>query len=179
LSLSIDGASPDPGRRPSCQHLGMGTDVISLVLSLVALTAAAASLALQARGLFTSRHQGIHSAQLELVRMAVDDPVLYLGYEPTEEQRIRFKHHGYVNIFVKYFELGFLTGAFGETEVRHQMRELFAGAGPRAAWPAVRTAWRAGATNRRKERFVDLVEQEFEQASRTPPTNDNDGPGGA
>jgi hypothetical protein len=148
----------------------MGSDVASIALSLVALIAAAASLALQARDLFASRHQEIRNTQLELVRMAIEDPILYLGYEPTEDQRIRFRHQGYVNIFLKYFELGFLTGTLGETEVRHQMGELFANDGPREVWPRIRKAWRVEATSSLKRRFVEIVDREFQLASPSTPS---------
>jgi hypothetical protein len=170
LQLSLDRACLDLESTPACQHSSMGSDVASIALSLVALIAAAASLALQARDLFASRHQEIRNTQLELVRMAIEDPILYLGYEPTEDQRIRFRHQGYVNIFLKYFELGFLTGTLGETEVRHQMGELFANDGPREVWPRIRKAWRVEATSSLKRRFVEIVDREFQLASPSTPS---------
>jgi hypothetical protein len=156
----------------------MGADVVSMTLSLVALIAAMASLALQARDQFANRHQALRSTQLELVRMAIENPVLYLGYEPTAEQRVRFAHRGYVNLFVKYFELGYLTGALGEVEVRHQMGELFAERGPREVWPALRPAWRTEATSTAKRRFAAIVEHEFQKASCPTPTNPADSAAG-
>jgi hypothetical protein len=145
----------------------METEVISIALAVVALVAAAASLTLQARDHFVSRHQGIRSAQLELVRMAIDDPTLYLGYEPPEEERVHFRHRGFVNLFIKYFELGFLTGTLREAEVQHQIRRLFASDGPRMLWPEVRTTWRVEATTRRRKKFVKLVENEFRRAGHS------------
>jgi hypothetical protein len=148
----------------------MGTEAVSIALSLVALVAAVTSLSLQANDLFASRHQSLRGAQLELVRMAIEDPIVYLGYEPTEEQRIQFANRGFVNVLMKYFESGFLTGTLGETEIRHQMSELFANSGPRQAWATFRASWQVEATSRKKRRFVEIVEHEFHCASR--PTRD-------
>ena len=151
----------------------MGSDDLSLALSLVALIAAVASLALQARDMFATRHQTIRGAQLELVRMAIEEPSVYLGYEPDSALRIQFAHRGYINVFLKYFELGFLTGTLGETEIRHQMRDLFANEGPREIWPAIRATWRIDATSRRKRKFVEIVEREFSLVSRPTTTTDH------
>jgi hypothetical protein len=147
----------------------MRAEVISIAFSLVALIAAVTSLALQASDLFASRHQSLRGTQLELVRMAIEDPIMYLGYEPTEEQRIQFVNRGFVNVLMKYFELGFLTGTLGETEIRHQMSELFANSGPRRAWTAFRASWQIEATSRKKRKFVEIVEHEFHCASRPTP----------
>src|SRR4051794_39044323 len=138
----------------------MGTQAVSIALSLVALIAAVASLALQASDLFASRHQTLRGTQLELVRMAIEDPIVYLGYEPTEEQRNRFANRGFVNVLMKYFEMGFLTGALSETEIRNQVSELFANSGPRQAWAAFRDSWQIEATSRKRRRFVEIVEHE-------------------
>jgi hypothetical protein len=152
----------------------MDADALSITLSLVALIAAAASLALQARDQFVGRHQAIRGVQFELVRMAIENPAIFLGHEPTAEQRVRFTQRGYINLFIKYFELGFLTGALGEVEVKHQMGELFTNYGPRAVWPAIRPAWRTEATSRMKRRFVEIVEHEFRNASHSTPANPGD-----
>ena len=152
----------------------MGSDDLSLALSLVALIAAVASLALQARDMFATRHQTIRGAQLELVRMAIEEPSVYLGYEPDSALRIQFAHRGYINVFLKYFELGFLTGTLGATEVHHQMADLFANEGPREVWPTVQPTWRTEATSRRKRRFVEIVEHEFSLASRPTPLTADD-----
>jgi hypothetical protein len=147
----------------------METDSISIVLSLVALIAAVASLGVQANDLFASRYQSLRGIQLELVRMAIEDPRMYLGYEPSEEQRVQFANQGFVNMLIKYFELGFLTGALGEAEIRHQMSDLFKNTGPRQAWMNARKSWRIEATSRKKMRFVEIVEREFESSHPTAP----------
>lgn len=153
----------------------MGSEVVSIAFSLVALVAAAASLALQARDVFASRHQAIRSAQLDLVQMAIDNPALYLGYEPSDQERATFQHRGYVNLFIKHIELGYLTGTLGEPEARTQMSELFANPGPREAWADMRAVWTAEATSAAKRRFVHVVDDEYRLIAR-PELTAGDGP---
>lgn len=141
----------------------MAVAIISTLISSIALMGVAASLLLQARQLRASQVQASRAAQIELIKMAVDNKELIsdiFGDEPGSYLKARC-----INWFFKYLELGYSMKVISEKSVRVQAMMLFDTDYPYEWWIRGREVWEIEADTKRDRNFFRIVDNAFLRAT--------------
>jgi hypothetical protein len=144
--------------------IGQSYQAAAALLAALALCALAVSIRLQVRQTRVSQLQAARTMQLDLIRMAIQDPEYrrVLGQELLDLGMTRWKEHTYLNLWIMYLQMAYLTGAYDDTGIRRVLTdEFFNGASGLRYWPVARKAFDAEATTRRHRRFFDLVEAAY------------------
>jgi Family of unknown function (DUF6082) len=137
--------------------------IISTLISSIALVGVAASLLLQARQLRASQVQASRVAQIELIKMAIDNRELIsdiFGDEPGSYLKAR-----YVNWFFKYLELGYSMKIISEKSVQVQAMMLFDTDYPYKWWIRAREVWEIEASTKRDRNFFKIVDNAFQRTA--------------
>jgi len=145
--------------------VGQSYGAASALLSGVALCVLAVSVRVQVQQTTVSQLQAARSMQLDLIRMAVEDPEYraVLGEDLMSLGSSRWKEHTYLNLWIMYLQMAYLTGAFDDDGVRRALKgEFFNGVAGRRYWPVARVAFRAEASTRQHSRFLLLVEETYQ-----------------
>src|SRR5690348_16194856 len=98
--------------------------LLSTLISSLALVGVVVSLLLQARLLRTTQLQAARTAQLELIRLAIEHPALSRkGMSPTE--KYASAQRAFFNWRVKYLELGYSLKVISLHSVMIQAGQMF------------------------------------------------------
>jgi len=138
--------------------------IISTLISSIALTGVAVSLLLQARQLRASQIQASRSAQVELIKMAVDNRELIsqlFGSQPESYLKDVF-----INWLFKYLELGYSVKVISAKSVQIQALRLFEFDYPHEWWARAREVYSVEATTKRERQFFAIIDKTFGQAAR-------------
>jgi hypothetical protein len=138
--------------------------IISTLISSIALIGVAVSLLLQARQLRASQVQASRAAQVELVKMAVDNREVIsdiFGDEPATYLKGVF-----INWFFKYLELSYSMKAISAKSVHLQVIRLFTVSYPYEWWIKTREIYEIEATTKREREFFAIIDGAFRQAAR-------------
>jgi hypothetical protein len=134
--------------------------VISALISALALGGVALSLLLQVRQLKIAQLQASRAAQLELVKLAIENPGLNDTTDRWTADPAGYPRHAYVNLVFKYLELSFAIGALSERSVRVQVAYLFDSTYSREWWhTAAREVFFTEANSGRERRFAAIVDE--------------------
>jgi Family of unknown function (DUF6082) len=136
--------------------------IISLIISCVALGGVAAGLMLQARQVRVSQIQTVRSAQLELIKLALEYPIMASAAAGVSDPDL-FSQASYLNWQMKYFEMGYETGYFSDSAVRRIAVILFEVEIPRNWWAGGREMWASQCPTKRARQFFALVDAEFQR----------------
>jgi hypothetical protein len=140
--------------------------LLSTLISSVALAGVAISLLLQARQLRTSQLQATRTTQLELMKMALDNPDIAaaaLGYGDPETLVKRV----FMNWHFQFLQFGFENNTISALSLRFSIAELFETEDTRNWWLWARRSYEIAATTRREKEFFAIADQEFQRASQT------------
>ncbi len=151
-------------------EVGQSYGAASALLAAIALCVVAYSAWLQVRQTQVSQLQSARTLQLELLRMAIERPEYrsVLGDDLLRLDAQRWREHIYMNLWIMYLQMAFITGALDEEGVRRILAgELFNGTAGIEYWPLARPAFQAEAASRRHQRFVRLVDEEHAKATAT------------
>jgi hypothetical protein len=138
--------------------------IVSTLISSVALLGVATGLFLQARQLRTNQTQAARASQIELMRLAIENPDLVaksLGVEDPD---------AFIKNTVRNWYLGHLSTSYdirtlAKPHLKRLIAELFASEESRLWWELVRSSYGADVTSRRQREFVTMVNEEFEQVA--------------
>lgn len=151
--------------------IGQTYGAASALLAVLALIGVAVSLVFQARESRATREQAFRDANTEMLKMAMDDPAYaecwggnLASGEPREQRQSM-----YVNMILTQWEMGYETGAIGETHIRALAARLFEGRVPWEFWRRVRELRLETAESRRARRFQTMIDEEFQRAPEPPP----------
>ncbi len=149
--------------------VGQVYGLASAALAALALVFVGAGIIHQARQTKIAQLQSSRVMQLELVRMALEDPTLQEGWSrsldlPYDEWRL----HAYLNLIVMYLRMTFVMGEMSEKDLRRTMRNRFRTQLGRDYWEQSRHAHLTAATTRREHDFYRISEETYEEASRNP-----------
>jgi Family of unknown function (DUF6082) len=149
-------------------EIGQTYGAASAILAMLALGGIAFSLYFQARQARADQVQAIRQHHLELMRMTLDDPALYLpSWGPLDELTIRRRQqHIFTNLITAYFWMGYETGVISDTELRHYFADIFKGEVARRYWSRSRSGWGVIVSpNRgRQRRFVRIIDEQYQIA---------------
>lgn len=141
-------------------QVGGSYGAVSALLSALALCVVALSAILQIRQTRVGQLQASRSLQLELLRMAMEKPEYrgMLGDGFRSLTPTAWREHAYLNLWLMYLQMGYLTGAIGDEGVRRVVSsEMFASARGLEFWERAAASYLAEATGRRHRKFVALV----------------------
>lgn len=149
--------------------VGQVYGLASAALAALALIFVGSGIIHQARQTKIAQLQTSRAMQLELVKMALEDPTLQEGWTgsvdlPYDEWRIR----SYLNLIVMYLRMTFVIGEISEKELRRTMTNRFRTQLGRDYWQQSRHAHLTAATTRREHDFFRISEEMYEEASRSP-----------
>lgn len=149
-------------------EIGQTYGAASAILAMLALGGIAVSLIFQARQARTDQVQGIRQLHLELMRMTLDDPAMYLpSWGPLDEPTIRRKQqHIFTNLIMTYLWMGYETGVISDAELRYYFAGIFRGEVARRYWNRARSGWAVIVSpNRgRRRRFVRIIDDQYQAA---------------
>lgn len=154
------------GRWERLSFIGQTYGAASALLAVLALVGVSVSLVFQARESRAMREQAFRDANSELLKMAMDDPdyAECWGANLAPDGRRDQRQSMYVNMILTQWEMGYESGAIGETHIRALAAKLFAGRVPWEFWRGVRELRIATAESRRGRRFQVMVDEEFQRA---------------
>lgn len=137
-----------------------------MIIALFALFGVIVSLLLQVRQLRVSRLEASRSALLEIVKLFVAEPTLFMDPSDTlYSSPDAFRRELSLNLYFKYLEMSYTVGAISKKSVQNQVRALFGAAYRRHWWDAVaRDHWRAEANTRNEREFVLIVNEQWAEA---------------
>lgn len=170
--LVLDRATPGGGLDwERLSFIGQTYGAASAILSVLALIAVAASLYLQAREMATTREQSLRVLHVDLLRIALDDP-LYMdcwgSFSSAAEQDAQ-RQHVYVNMIVSHWQTTYEIRGMDDTQLRAITESLFTGVPARRFWRDAREARLRTATSQRVQRFTTIVDESYQAALRQHP----------
>ena len=188
LAIALIGASPLAldlfgGETPHWERLsfiGQTYGAASALLAVLALIGVTLSLIFQARESRATREQAFRASNSEMLKMAMDDPayaecwggVLEPGNLTEQRQSM------YVNMILTQWEMGYETGAVGETHIRALAAQLFEGRVPWEFWRRTRELRIKTAESRRARRFQLMIDDEFRRVPEPPEQSAGPAPAG-
>jgi hypothetical protein len=138
--------------------------IISTLISSIALVGVAVSLLLQARQLRANQIQTSRAAQVELIKLAVDNRELVS--EIYGEKPEAYLKGTYINWFIKYLELSYSMKVISKDSVQLQITRLFTADYPYEWWARVRDVYHVEATTRRERQFLAITDEAFRLATQ-------------
>jgi hypothetical protein len=155
--------------------VGQTYGAASALLSALALAGVAASLFFQARQADGQQIQTVRMLHVELTRMALEEPELFLpSWRPIDAPTIAGKRqHLYQNLLISYVWMSYELSGLREAEVRALLSRIFEGEAARLYWRRVRGGWMPtfvrSSSRRRGRRFIRVVDEEYERAVKAGP----------
>jgi hypothetical protein len=136
--------------------------IISTLVSSVALAGVAVSLLFQSRQLRVAQLQAVRGAQLELMRMALDNPVLAGEIAGVVDPGL-LARQVFMNWNINYLELGFQVGVISASSLRMNAAMLFESKMVRDWWESDRATYVEAKISRRTKFFFSIVDGEFQR----------------
>ena len=150
-------------------NIGQTYGAASAILSALALGAVAVSLLVQARQTKVQQIQAVLGYHLELMRMTLDDPPVYLpcwGWNLDMPEVTRKRQQIFTIMMMNHEVMGYMVGVTSELSLRGVfLADLFQGEVGRQYWKHARDVWTLELReSRRGRRFVQIVENEYNRA---------------
>lgn len=153
--------------------IGQTYGAASALLSALALVGIAITLVLQAREVKVSREQGQRILHVDLLKMAMDNPLYRRAWGPVLGDGEEDRQHLYVNLIVSEWQVSFEIGTMGEALLRAEAASLFRGEPGRRFWRNARQVRLATSSARRERRFHQILDEEYRKAeAEGPPVPD-------
>jgi hypothetical protein len=166
-------------------NIGQTYGAASAILSALALGAVAVSLLVQARQTKVQQIQAVRGFHLELLRMTLDDPTVYMpcwGWNSDMPEVARERQQIFTIMMMNYEAMGYAVGVISELSLRGVfLADMFQSEVGRQYWNHARSVWTLELSESRQgRRFVQIVEDEYNRAVAAGPplmtgaTNDDD-----
>jgi hypothetical protein len=152
-------------------YIGQTYGAASALLSALALVGIAVTLVLQARDTKVSREQGQRILHVDLLKMAMENPLYRrcwgpIGYAEDAETELQ---HIYVNLIFSEWQTSFEIKTMDERLLRAVARSLFRGEVGRRFWRNARETRIATSSTRRERRFHQILDEEYRIAEAQGP----------
>lgn len=155
-------------------NIGQTYGAASALLTGLALIGVAGSMIFQVRAIEISRAESIRGQHAHLIEMALTDPVYMRawGHDPNVYGGSdRLRQLMYINLIVSFWEDHYSLGDIHENTMRSDLATLFRGQAGREFWAIGRYARPPKSHTRRRRRFYNIVEEEYQKAvTEGPPT---------
>ena len=185
LTIGLVGASPialhlfngDVKQWERLSFIGQTYGAASALLSAFALAGIVVTLVLQARDTKVNREQGQRQAHIELLKMALENPLYRKAWGPVlpgrdpdaDLQQI------YVNLIFSNWQMSFELKTMDERLLRAVAASLFEGEPARRFWVGARETRIATSATRRERRFHQIVDEMYQAAeAQGPPPSDGE-----
>ncbi|WP_432924258.1 DUF6082 family protein [Microbispora sp. CA-135349] len=150
---------------PLLAEVGQTYDAAAALLTALALLGVVGSLIMQAREMHIARMEGHRANHMELLRMAIDDPVYQRAWATSlpEFTQDHIRQHLYINLVMSFWSINFDLGTIFDSELQYQASALFQGEAGRRYWEVARLIRQREARGRQR-RFVQIVDDEYRKA---------------
>ena len=159
-------------------NVGQTYGAISAMLVVIGLSGVAVTVFLQVRESRHTRVQAARTRHYDLMRMALDDPVLMevsnqLRRLPTHNER---RQAIYINLLLRFWLMLWEFNDISEARLRSYAADLFETEPSRTYWRKIKTQ-PSLADTRKERRFTQIVSEEYQNSitSRRPDIPGNDG----
>ncbi|WP_329110747.1 DUF6082 family protein [[Kitasatospora] papulosa] len=165
----LQAAAPASGDWDRLSDISQTYGALSVLFSAAALLGVAASLVYQARQTAVSTEEAQRSSHRELLLISIENPELLACWEPIPHGvslQVR-KQIWFVNLIVSNWDADYRLKRTNDAEVRLLMNLHFQGEIARLHWHHCGANWRAysiAVGERRRQRFVDLVDEVYRQS---------------
>jgi hypothetical protein len=169
--LVIGRLSPaDDAQWQRLSDVGQTYGAASAVLSVLALIGVVVSLMIQARETRVAREQARRALHFELLKMAMDDPFYLRVWGPfAPPDTDRYREHMYANLIVSHWQMDWEVGTLDEEHLREVAAIFLQGEIGNRFWHDVREMrMKAEGSQRRRRRFLQIIDQEYRQAVIVP-----------
>jgi hypothetical protein len=140
--------------------------IIATIISSIALIGVALGLVFQAGQLRASQLQAARSLHVELIKFAIEDPLMVTAiegdFDPVDAPKA-----GYLNLLFIFLRTSYSLKAISKTAVSNQARRIFAAEYPRTWWAVTGNTYRIEAATKREKAFAQLVEVEYQNVMRS------------
>ncbi|MEU8271935.1 DUF6082 family protein [Sphaerisporangium sp. NPDC049002] len=149
-------------------NIGQTYGAVAAIFSALALIAVTVSLVIQAGEAKSNRLQAVRGHHSDLLRMAIDDPALYMPFLglPDEMEADIARRHVYAVLQMNYFRMAYESRIVSEGSLRGELlAEAFQVPFMRDWWRGARSAWKLGTRGTiRQRRFFKIVDGEYAKA---------------
>lgn len=164
----LDGKAQDWSR---LSDIGQTYGAVSAIIAAIALAGVVISVVIQSREARAARRTAQRGHQLELLRMAMDDPRYmevwgrYLTDSFTAESQFT-----YANLIFSFWHAEYMLGEISDLQLRASSANVFASVPGRTYWQHTGTRWRDIYSGRRARRFYEVAEETYQEAIKQPPS---------
>lgn len=150
-------------------NVGQAYEFASAALSGLALLAVTYTVFVQQRDSKAARVEAHRPAHLQLMKMAIDEPILMAALGAPREDHDSSRQHLYINLLFSWWRHSFTTtGTQNEGELLENAGAVFRSAAGRAYWEQVR-ANHSGYYQTAKDReFANIVDRVYKEAVSRP-----------
>jgi hypothetical protein len=142
------------------------------VLSAIALVGVAASIFFQSRQGNAQRIQMVRDYHLELRRMALENPEIYMPcWRPIKAEDLDLKgrqQHLYLHLTITFAWMSYSVGVMTNDALLELCAGIFKGEAGRRYWEVEGETWQTP-RSRRRQRFTSLVDKAYEDAKASGP----------
>ncbi|MEV7629221.1 DUF6082 family protein [Actinoplanes sp. NPDC089786] len=147
----------------------------SALISAVALSGVAASIAYQVRAVRQQRHQAVRDQQRELLLLLASDPETYAHAFTRERAAMHpseLRRDVYAQMWLQFFSFAYETGHFTESDIRSPEGEsLFSTEALRSHWAGHRDGWMSS-PNSKARRFAHILDDVYHEVLAADPPPD-------
>lgn len=144
--------------------IGQAYEAASAVLSGLALGGIGLSIALQVRANHQSRIQTVRQMHMDLLKLALDDPLYRPCWGAPNSANIDDRQAMYINLILSYWQARWDIGSSDESVIRAQAIQFFRGEAPRLYWQEYGRARLSGIPERRRRGMTKILDEEYRKA---------------
>jgi hypothetical protein len=143
---------------------------VSAIIAGAALLGVTVSLVIQGREAKAARKNARRAHHVELMRLAMDDPLYMECWGPYLTESFRAEgQYTYVNLIVAHWFSEYEVGELPDTLLRATAASVFAGGPGRHYWQNTGSFWRDNYSGRRARRFHQVLDETYREALTKPP----------
>ena len=152
-------------------NVGQAYGGVSALISAIALVGVVGSLLIQVRQHSLDRITLMRGRQAQIYATVRKDPELYwpvIGYDFDNDDSVR--RQTFIREYFHWFAVGYLTGLFPEETLREEtLPRFFRYQENRDFWEMANRYWAMDPSNRRRQIFVRIMNEELARAKMTGP----------
>ncbi|MGH3831718.1 MAG: DUF6082 family protein [Pseudonocardiaceae bacterium] len=150
-------------------EIGATYGAVSAIIAAIVLLGVAASLVIQSREAKAARGNAQRAHQVDLLRMATEDPrYMECGGPYLTENFDTECQYVYVNLIVTQWHYEYKIGEMTDVLLRATAMSVFASSPGRQYWEASGSFWRDNYSGRRARRFFRILDEAYQEAAKNP-----------
>ena len=151
--------------------IGQTYGAVSAIIAGAALRGVMFSLVIQGREAKAARQNARRAHHVELMRMAMDDPLYMECWGPYLTESFAAEgQYTYINLIVAHWYSEYEVGELSDTLLRATAASVFASGPGRHYWQHTGAFWRDNYSGRRARRFHQVLDETYQEAIKKPPS---------